>query len=150
MVVALNTLQILRGAHFFGVAASVPHTAPRRIHSVRMAISFGGSLGPGGIWISPSWRRTSISTLSSGFPGTIAGPWLPPFRRLSRLRKEMSAFLSLSCSQKSRRDSSRRIQITAVHGRDQGFFSSKRRNPTGAWRGCRVAIAFKRLEERSA
>ena len=42
----------------------LPQTAPRLIHSVRMAISFGGSLGPGGIWSSPSCRRATPASHS--------------------------------------------------------------------------------------
>jgi hypothetical protein len=81
----------------------VPQTAPRLIHSVKIAISFGGSLGPGGIWISPSWRTTSTNTLCSGLPGTIAGPRLPPLRRLSRSRNEMPPLFSCRLWQPTQR-----------------------------------------------
>jgi len=74
----------------------VPHTAPRLIHSVRTAISFGGSFGPGGICRSPSCRSASMRMLCSGLPGTTAGPRLPPFKRLSRSRNEMFPFFRSS------------------------------------------------------
>ena len=60
-------------------------------HSVSAAISAADSLPPfsgGGICRSSSWYRMAlIRRLSSGLPGTIAGPLSPPFSQPSRVSK---------------------------------------------------------------
>src|SRR5690349_16877336 len=50
-----------------------------------LAIWSGWSFRPGGIFSSPDCSTARTSRLSSGFPGLIAGPRLPPARRASLL-----------------------------------------------------------------
>ena len=68
-------------------AAAAPpagHTAPPLTHAVRAATCAGVSVLSGGMARSPSRRTAFTSRLSSGFPGTTAGPLSPPLRTNSR------------------------------------------------------------------
>src|SRR5438067_880484 len=70
----------VRGASL-GLWTSAGSGAPIFTQSVRAASSFDGSLPEGGILMLPSQRRTRISTLLSGSPGTTAAPEAPPCSR---------------------------------------------------------------------
>ena len=59
--------------------------APISIHCAIAAISASLSLPEGGIFSASLCRTARSSRLSAGFPGTIAGPRVPPFRIASRL-----------------------------------------------------------------
>jgi hypothetical protein len=58
--------------------------APSSIHDFSTSISAGGSFASGGIggWI--VWVTAWKSLLWAGLPGTIAGPFVPPFKSWSR------------------------------------------------------------------
>src|SRR4029079_16270839 len=64
------------------------HGAPFAIHSRIADISVADSpCLPGGIFRAPSRSIAFIRRLWSGFPGTMAGPLVPPFSNVSRLRR---------------------------------------------------------------
>src|SRR5260370_29748325 len=66
------------------VTSSVGHATPNSIQWRRVAISFGLSFRPGGIFNSPDCSIARTSRLSAGFPGLTAVPRLPPARIASR------------------------------------------------------------------
>src|SRR5215813_5536369 len=84
----------LRSDHHAGaavVAGAASDFAPPLIQSrsVFTSAAVSGVL-PGGIWTSPSRRTALYSKLASAFPGTIAGPRLPPLRMVARSRRSRS------------------------------------------------------------
>jgi hypothetical protein len=73
--------------------------APMSTHVARSAMTSGGSISLGGIFVF-SWRTAWTSRLSFDLPGTTAGPVSPPARTPSRLssRRLPLSFLFLRAS----------------------------------------------------
>jgi hypothetical protein len=66
------------------------HAAPASTHARSVAISASGNCPLGGMCGSAPAASARISGLSAAFPGTTTGPFLPPFRAVSREDKTSS------------------------------------------------------------
>ena len=90
------------------------HGAPARIQSVRSAISRSRDLPPeiGMLSFGSAWLTARIKRLSSGLPGTIAGPDLPPASSAARESDAQSAEFAIAMAAKQREASTGRTRFS--------------------------------------